>query len=158
MLLCMAPTCFHSPSVCCVWVSGSPAAMTVLSEWSNTPTLWFPQHPAKTDWRPSEAFWTESQLQLACSVTVYTITPFKICQLRCAACQNPSDCCSAVSTFPHNILYLQHPIAKVARLSRTVPASSSERNALVWILLWFGRIFFKVPHFAHFRRNECKDK
>lgn len=106
MLLCMAPTCFHSPSVCCVWVSGSPAAMTVLSEWSNTPTLWFPQHPAKTDWRPSEAFWTESQLQLACSVTVYTITPFKICQLRCAACQNPSDCCSAVSTFPHNILYL----------------------------------------------------
>lgn len=32
MLLCRAPTCFHSPSVCCVWVSGSPAAMTVLSE------------------------------------------------------------------------------------------------------------------------------
>lgn len=50
--------------------------------------------------------WTESQLQLACAVTVYTITPFKICQLQYTACQNPSDCCLVVSTFPNNILYL----------------------------------------------------
>lgn len=45
----------------------------------------------------------ESRLQLACSVTVYTITPFKICQLHCWDCQNPSDCCWVVSTFPNNI-------------------------------------------------------
>ena len=39
-----------------VWEpSWRPAAMTVLCEWSNTPTLWFPQRWAKTVWRPSEA-------------------------------------------------------------------------------------------------------
>lgn len=70
-----------SSIVLCLGAVRRPAALTVLYEWSNTPTLWFPQHRAKTERRPLWARWTESQLQPACSVTVYTVTPFKICQL-----------------------------------------------------------------------------
>lgn len=89
-----------------VWVSeSSPAAS------SHDSSVWVIKHihsviSTALSQNRLEALWgcwTEYQLQLACSVTVYTITPFKICQLHCWACQNPSDCCLAVSTFPNNI-------------------------------------------------------
>lgn len=51
VMFCVCPSVVFG----CLGAVRQPAAMTVLSEWSNTPTLWFPQHRAKTDWRPSEA-------------------------------------------------------------------------------------------------------
>lgn len=64
MLLCTVSTfstvvftqplwCSVSAHLLCLGV-WEPVAMTVLYEWSNTPTLWFPQH-AKTDWKPWKA-------------------------------------------------------------------------------------------------------
>lgn len=59
--------------------------------------------PSQNRLEALEGCWTEAQLQLACSVTVYTVTPFKICQLQCWACQSPSDHCLVLSTFPYSI-------------------------------------------------------
>lgn len=124
VLFCRAPTCFHSVSVCCVWVSGSPAAMTVLSEWSNTPTLWFPQHTAKTDWRPSAPFWIQTHLQLGCLVTVYAVTPFKICQLRRRGCQDSS----AASMFLHNCVDSVPSLQRSAIFSKRINNESWNLN------------------------------
>lgn len=51
VMFCVCPSVVFG----CLGAVRQPAAMAVLSEWSNTPTLWFPQHWAKTDWRPLEA-------------------------------------------------------------------------------------------------------
>lgn len=83
--------CSVSARLLCLGV-WEPAAMTVLSEWSNTPTLWFPQHPAKNRLEALKG-WDSAfeglQLQRACSVTVYTVTPFRICQLTEQALPGP---------------------------------------------------------------------
>lgn len=98
--------------VCHVW-------MCVIAVWGPADSsVWAIKHThtvistAQSQCRlePLEGCWTKSQLQLACSVTVYTITPFKICQLHRWACQKPSDCCLVVSAFANNIsapAYLQ---------------------------------------------------
>lgn len=67
--------------VCCVWVSGSrPGASS-----HDSPVGVIKHTHAVISTAPSQnrleavwGSWTESQL--ACSVTVYTVTPFKICQ------------------------------------------------------------------------------
>lgn len=111
----------HSPvlpclPVCCVWVSDSHLGLADSAVWMIKHThAVISTAPSQNRLGALRGCWTESRLQLACSVTVYTVTPFKICQLHCWACQNPSDCCSVVSTFPrkHISTYLQLHICKI---------------------------------------------
>lgn len=113
MTLCTASACFHSfihtalvmfcvcPSVVfgCLGASGHDSSVWVIKHTHAVIST----TPSQNRLEALEGCWTEPQLQLACSVTVYTITPFKICQLQRWACQNSSDCCLVVSTFPCNI-------------------------------------------------------